>query len=95
MGPQNNTDLVGIVDIKPNETLQYVIQGVVRPDAIGVIDNDGLITEPHFHNLQLAKSVSPTVYRPGNYITYSVVLSNNSKGKAKYILVNDDLCSLT
>ncbi|MGL5902289.1 MAG: hypothetical protein ACRCZO_06330, partial [Cetobacterium sp.] len=90
-GIANNQNLVGTVDVKPGETLQYVIEGYVRKDAIGTINNGGLITEPYRYNLQNTKSVSPSKYEPGQYITYTVTVRNNSTGNAKDILVQDNL----
>lgn len=94
-GIANNENLVGIVDVKPGEKLQYVIEGVVRKDAIGTIDNNGLITEPFRHNLQNTKNVSPAKYEPGQYITYTITIRNNSNGNAQNILVTDNLNTIS
>ncbi|MGL4652749.1 hypothetical protein, partial [Cetobacterium sp.] len=90
VGPTNNENLIGLVDIKPGEKVQYVIEGVVRKDAIGVINNNGLVTVPFRWNLQNTKSVSPSKYEPGSYITYTITLKNNSNGNAQNIPVSDD-----
>lgn len=94
-GILNNENLVGTVDVKPGEKVQYVIEGVVRKDAIGTINNNGLITEPFRYNLQNTKSVLPNKYEPGQYITYTITLRNNSKGNAKDILVEDDFNAIS
>lgn len=94
-GILNNENLVGTVDVKPGEKVQYVIEGVVRKDAIGTINNNGLITEPFRYNLQNTKSVLPNKYEPGEYITYTITLRNNSKGNAKDILVEDDFNAIS
>lgn len=94
-GILNNENLVGVVDVKPGEKVQYVIEGVVRKDAIGEINNNGLITEPFRYNLQNTKSVLPNKYEPGQYITYTITLRNNSKGNAKDILVEDNFNAIS
>ncbi|WP_438586806.1 beta strand repeat-containing protein, partial [Cetobacterium sp.] len=95
VGIADNQNLVGTVDIKPGEKLQYVIEGLVRKDAIGTINNSGLITEPFRHNLQNTKSVTPSKYQPGQYITYTIILRNNSNGNAKDIPVVDNFSTIT
>ncbi|MGL4538929.1 MAG: beta strand repeat-containing protein, partial [Cetobacterium sp.] len=94
-GIANNENLVGIVDVKQGEKLQYVIEGVVRKDAIGTINNNGLITEPFRHNLQNTKNVSPAKYEPGQYITYTITIRNNSNGNAQNILVTDNFNTIS
>lgn len=94
-GIANNENLVGTVDVKPGEKVQYIIEGVVRKDAIGVINNNGLITEPFRYNMQNTKSVMPNKYEPGQYITYTITLRNNSKGNAQNILVTDDFNTIS
>ncbi|WP_297597665.1 hypothetical protein [uncultured Cetobacterium sp.] len=94
-GPANNTNLVGVVDVKSGEKLQYIITGPVRKDAIGTIDNNGLITEPYRYNLQSTKSVSPSRYQPGKEMIYTITINNNSTGNAKDIVVEDDLSSIS
>lgn len=94
-GILNNENLIGTVDVKSGEKVQYIIEGVVRKDAIGTINNNGLITEPFRHNLQNTKSVLPNKYEPGQYITYTITLRNNSKGNAKDILVEDDFNAIS
>ncbi|MGL4533894.1 MAG: hypothetical protein ACRCUA_02350, partial [Fusobacteriaceae bacterium] len=93
--PTDNQNLVGIVDVKPGEKVQYVIEGLVRKDAIGTINNNGLETVPFRHNLQNTKSVSPTKYKPGEYIIYTITLKNNSSGNAQNILVTDDFSNIS
>lgn len=95
VGIGDNLDLVGTVDVGPGQKLQYVIEGLVRKDAIGTINNNGLITEPYRYNLQNTKNVTPTKYEPGKEITYIVTLRNNSTGNAQDILVEDDFSSLS
>ncbi|MGL4977404.1 MAG: hypothetical protein ACRC5G_05250, partial [Cetobacterium sp.] len=90
VGPTNNENLIGLVDVKPGEKVQYVIEGVVRKDAIGTINNNGLVTVPFRWNLQNTKSVLPSKYEPGSYITYTITLRNNSNGNAQNIPVRDD-----
>ncbi|MGL4629380.1 MAG: hypothetical protein ACRCUR_07795, partial [Cetobacterium sp.] len=90
VGPANNENLIGLVDVKPGEKVQYVIEGLVRKDAIGTINNNGLVTVPFRWNLQNTKSVLPSKYEPGGYITYTITIKNNSNGNAQNIPVSDD-----
>ncbi|MGL6131122.1 MAG: hypothetical protein ACRCZ9_05885, partial [Fusobacteriaceae bacterium] len=94
-GPTDNENLVGIVDVKPGEKVQYVIEGLVRKDAIGTINNNGLETVPFRHNLQNTKSVSPSKYKPGDYIEYTITIRNNSNGNAQNIVVTDDFSNIS
>ncbi|MGL4997362.1 MAG: hypothetical protein ACRC0R_02015, partial [Cetobacterium sp.] len=95
VGPTDNENLIGLVDIKPGEKVQYVIEGIVRKDAIGTIDNGGLVTVPFRWNLQNTKSVLPSKYEPGGFVTYTITLRNNSNGNAQNIQVSDDFTTIT
>lgn len=94
-GIADNENLVGIVDVKPGEKLQYVIEGLVRKDAIGVINNAGLITEPYRYNLQNTKTVTPNKYQPGTEIVYTIKIVNNSTGNAQNILLEDNFLGIS
>ncbi|MGL5052202.1 MAG: hypothetical protein ACRC5W_01210, partial [Cetobacterium sp.] len=95
VGPTDNLNLIGTVDVKPGEKVQYVIEGLVRKDAIGTIDNNGLVTAPFRYNLQNTKSVTPIKYEPGAFITYTITIKNNSNGNAQNILVSDDFTGIS
>ncbi|MGL6098202.1 MAG: hypothetical protein ACRC0G_01120, partial [Fusobacteriaceae bacterium] len=95
VGIADNQNLIGTVDIKPGEKVQYVIEGTVRPDAYGPIDNNGLVTVPFRWNLQNTKSVSPSKYIPGGEITYTITIRNNSNGNAQNIPVTDDFTGIS
>lgn len=90
VGPADNENLIGIVDVKPGEELIYQIKGIVRKDAIGVINNKGLETSPFRYNLVSRKMLDGPKYSPGKNITYSIEIQNNSKGNAMDILIEDD-----
>ncbi|MGL5918385.1 MAG: hypothetical protein ACRCYM_03975, partial [Cetobacterium sp.] len=94
-GISNNENLIGTVDVKPGEKVQYVIEGLVRPDAYGTIDNSGLVTVPFRWNLQNTKSVLPSKYEPGGFITYTITIRNNSNGNAQDIPVTDDFTGIS
>ncbi|MGL5746026.1 MAG: hypothetical protein ACRCXX_12890 [Cetobacterium sp.] len=95
VGIADNQNLIGLVDIKPGEKVQYVIEGLVRKDAIGTINNGGLITEPFRWNLQNTKSVAPSKYEPGGEVVYTITLRNNSNGNAQNIPVTDDFSTIS
>ncbi|MGL4977826.1 MAG: hypothetical protein ACRC5G_07395, partial [Cetobacterium sp.] len=95
VGIADNQNLIGTVDVKPGEKVQYVIEGLVRPDAYGPIDNNGLVTVPYRWNLQNTKSVSPSKYEPGGYITYTITIRNNSNGNAQNIVVTDNFTTIS
>ncbi|MGL4909860.1 MAG: hypothetical protein ACRC4J_01505, partial [Cetobacterium sp.] len=95
VGIADNQNLIGTVDIKPGEKVQYVIEGLVRPDAYGPIDNNGLVTVPFRWNLQNTKSVSPSKYEPGAFITYTITIRNNSNGNAQNIAITDDFTGIS
>ncbi|MGL4670664.1 hypothetical protein, partial [Cetobacterium sp.] len=95
VGPIKDENLVGTVDVKPGEKVQYVIEGIVRPDAYGPIDNNGLVTVPFRWNLENTKKVKDSKYEPGGFITYIITIRNNSNGNAQNIPVTDDFTGIS
>ena len=90
-----NQDIVGVVDIRTGDKIVYKITGTVRKDALGVIDFKSLTTSPYRPNLSLVKKVIEKNYSPGQKITYSLSIENNSKGNAQDYNILDDLRSIT
>lgn len=89
-GPADNKDLVGTLDIPPGSTIVYTITGKVRPDAMGLIDNNGLLTDQHRYNLNITKKADLIKYEPGKPMVYTIDIKNNSTGNAENIDVIDN-----
>lgn len=91
----NNSNITGIVDVKPGDKLVYLITGTVRKDAVGIIDFNSIKTYPYKPNLHLNKQVTQKSYYPGEKISYNITITNNSSGNAKDYHIYDDLNGIT
>lgn len=99
--PGVNSDIDSILTIAANDTVEFVITGVVNEYAIGEIENTAnatfrgqtqdstaiLLALPE--SVKLEKSVDDEYYRPGEDVTYRVVLSNESGSFTEEIVIKD------
>ncbi|MDW2239862.1 hypothetical protein, partial [Vibrio sp. 1565-1] len=99
--PGVNSDIDSILTIASNDTVEFVITGVVNEYAIGEIENTAnatfrgqtqdstaiLLALPE--SVKLEKSVDDEYYRPGEDVTYRVVLSNESGSFTEEIVIKD------
>ncbi len=93
--PADNSDISEVLDLAPGEDIEYVVKGIIRPDADGVIAYKGLETDPYRHNLIVTKRTSETAYEPGKEVTFMIEIRNSSDGNARDIDIKDEISKLT
>lgn len=86
-----NNNLVGVVDVAQGDYLVYKITGKIRPDILGDINYNGLITTFYRQNLSITKQVVGGNYFPGQALTYLLRVENNSKGNAGQVSLKDNI----
>lgn len=91
---QDNKDLDVVIDIGGGDVVIYTIKGVVRDDAIGVIDNQGLVTNPFPPEYTYSKTTTETNYVPGSPLTYEITVNNTGKVHLQDVMVRDLLSDI-
>ncbi|MGR5210576.1 hypothetical protein ACPV4A_08495 [Vibrio rotiferianus] len=99
--PGVNSDIASTLTIAANDTVEFVITGLVNQYAIGEIENtanatfrgvtqdSSAILLPLPEAVKLEKTVDEEFYRPGEDVTYRVVLSNESGSFTEEIVIKD------
>jgi uncharacterized repeat protein (TIGR01451 family) len=91
---EDNKDLSVVIDVGANDSVIYTIKGVVRDDAIGVIDNDSLEVKPYLPNMTYNKTTLETNYLPGQVLTYELTVNNTGKVHINDLPVQDILSAV-
>ncbi|CAG19551.1 DUF11 domain-containing protein [Photobacterium profundum] len=84
-----NTDLNTIIDVTPNDKVVYTITGTVRDDAIGKINNDGLIVKPYAAQIEYKKETVEANYAPGKTLEYLLTVENTGNAHAQDVNIED------
>lgn len=104
--PSVNTDIDSTLTIAANDEVEFVITGLVNQYATGEIENTAsalfrgetqeatamLLAMPE--SVKLEKTVDDEYYRPGENVTYHVVLSNESGSFTEEIVLKDIISEL-
>lgn len=104
--PSVNTDIDSTLTIAANDEVEFVITGLVNQYATGEIENTAsalfrgetqeasamLLAMPE--SVKLEKTVDDEYYRPGENVTYHVVLSNESGSFTEEIVLKDLISEL-
>ncbi|WP_373408814.1 hypothetical protein [Vibrio jasicida] len=104
--PSVNADIDSTLSIAANDEVEFVITGLVNQYAIGEIENTAsatfrgdtqdatatLLAMPE--SVKLEKTVDDEYYRPGENVTYHVVLSNESGSFTEEIVLKDLISEL-
>ncbi|BBM66418.1 hypothetical protein VA249_30640 [Vibrio alfacsensis] len=104
--PSVNSDIESTLTIAANDEVEFVITGLVNQYATGEIENTAsakfrgetqdatatLFAMPE--SIKLEKTVDDEYYRPGESVTYHVVLSNESGSFTEEIVLKDLLSEL-
>ncbi|EAS42211.1 DUF11 domain-containing protein [Photobacterium profundum] len=91
---KDNTDLDTIIDVAPNDKVVYTITGTVRDDAIGEINNDGLIVKPYAAQIEYKKETVEANYAPGKTLEYLLTVENTGKAHAQDVNIEDAISSV-
>ncbi|MET2847177.1 hypothetical protein ABXV23_10470 [Vibrio owensii] len=104
--PSVNTDIDSTLTIAANDEVEFVITGLVNQYGTGEIENTAsatfrgetqeasamLLAMPE--SVKLEKTVDDEYYRPGENVTYHVVLSNESGSFTEEIVLKDLISEL-
>ncbi|MEX3071169.1 hypothetical protein AB3Y13_05070 [Vibrio alginolyticus] len=104
--PGVNSDIDSTLTIAANDEVEFVITGLVKPYATGDIENTAyamfrdqiqdatalLLAMPE--SITLEKTVDDEYYRPGESVTYHVVLKNDSGSFTEEIVLKDLISEL-
>lgn len=89
-----NTDLNTIIDVAPHDKVVYTITGTIRDDAIGEINNDGLIVKPYAAQIEYKKETVEANYAPGKTLEYLLTVENTGKAHAQDVNIEDAISSV-
>ncbi len=89
-----NTDLDTIIDVAPYDKVIYTITGTVRDDAIGEINNDGLIVKPYAAQIEYKKETVEANYAPGKTLEYLLTVENTGNAHAQDVNIEDAISSV-
>jgi uncharacterized repeat protein (TIGR01451 family)/fimbrial isopeptide formation D2 family protein len=91
---KTNTDLNTIIDVAPHDKVVYTITGTIRDDAIGEINNDGLIVKPYAAQIEYKKETVEANYAPGKTLEYLLTVENTGKAHAQDVNIEDAISSV-
>lgn len=88
---ENNKNIVTTIDVAGGDYVLYTVKGIVREDAVGDIDIGGITIRPNEFHLSFSKEVDEINYKPGEPLTYHLLITNDGKGNAYDIPVLDEI----
>lgn len=88
---KDNENITTTVDVAGGDYVLYTVEGVVREDAVGDITIGGITVEPYDYHLVFTKTVDQKNYQPGQELTYHLRVTNDGKGGAYNIPIEDKL----
>lgn len=91
---EDNKDLSVVIDVGAKDSVIYTIKGIVRDDAIGVIDNGKLEVKPYLPNVTYNKTTKETNYLPGQVLNYELTVNNTGKIHINDLPVQDFLSAV-
>ncbi len=104
VGPDSsswNKDIDHTVDLAPNDTIVFTIEGTVESTAIGQIDNTATVTfdgkdneasaviDPEPSNISVTKVADREFYQAGLPAQFTVTVTNDGAGFANDVVIND------
>ncbi len=91
----NNENITTTIDVAGGDYVLYIVEGVVRDDAVGDITIGGITVNPYDYHLSFTKTVEEKNYQPGKPITYHLTIKNDGKGGAYNIPIVDKISEVT
>ncbi|MDD9157809.1 DUF11 domain-containing protein [Aliivibrio sp. S4TY2] len=88
---EDNKNINTTIDVAGGDYVLYTIKGIVREDAVGDIDIGGITIRPNEFHLTFSKEVDEINYKPGESLTYHLLITNDGKGNAYDIPVLDEI----
>ena len=88
---ENNKNINTTIDVAGGDYVLYTVKGIVRDDAVGDIDIGGITIRPNEFHLTFSKEVDEINYKPGEALTYHLLITNDGKGNAYDIPVLDEI----
>lgn len=88
---ENNKNIDTTIDVAGGDYVLYTVKGIVRDDSVGDINIGGITIRPNEFHLTFSKEVDEINYKPGETLTYHLLITNDGKGNAYDIPVLDEI----
>ncbi|WP_072055476.1 DUF11 domain-containing protein [Aliivibrio fischeri] len=88
---EDNKNIDTTIDVAGGDYVLYTVKGIVRNDAVGDITIGGITVRPNEFHLTFSKEVDELNYKPGEALTYHLIITNDGKGNAYDIPVLDEI----
>ncbi|RTZ17222.1 DUF11 domain-containing protein [Vibrio aquaticus] len=88
---EDDKNIDTMIDVAGEDHVLYTVEGIVRGDATGDITIGGITVEPYDYHLVFKKTVDQKNYQPNEPLTYHLTVTNDGKGNAYDIPIEDSL----